>query len=79
MGQFNITFGQHFLELKFLSLEIQTGDNNYLFPLLLPLIRNLWGEAEGEQMKNNQSFSNLSEGEGQLKFKLWLMFDSYLI
>lgn len=32
-----------------------------------------------EQMKNNQSFSNLSEGEGQPKFNPWLMVDLYLI
>lgn len=30
-------------------------------------------------MKNNQSFSNLSEGEGQPKFKPWLTVDLYLI
>lgn len=30
-------------------------------------------------MKNNPSFSNLSEGEGQPKFKPWLMVDSHLI
>lgn len=30
-------------------------------------------------MKSDQSFSKLSEGEGQLDFKLWLIFDSYLI